>query len=347
MTAQQLDVSVVTPVKNEREALPELIRQIRTVLLAHGLSFELIVVDDGSDDGSWATICELCAVHEELRALRMRRNFGKATALRSGFAEARGQVVVTMDGDLQDDPEELPRFVAAVRGGTDVVSGWKRHRHDPFSKTAPSKLFNVVLRSISGVRLHDFNCGFKAYSAAAARALAPHVYGEMHRYLPVLAAAQGYSVSELEVHHRPRRFGKSKYGPGRMLAGALDLLTIVLLTRFRERPLHVFGLMAVASGLVAGAAVLPFLVAGSLSGIAAVALLGVMAIMGLLGTGLVCELVVSGHGPVDVSTRAVEAIRPSIRLAPVSAQPLAEHDASAVDTRLLVANGTEPADRSA
>ncbi len=341
MSPQILDVSVVTPVKDEEESLPELVRRIKAVLDAHGLSFELILVDDGSNDGSWLTIQELCAVHDELRALRFRRNFGKATALRSAFAEARGQVVVTMDADLQDDPDELPRFIEAVRAGSDVVSGWKRERKDPLSKTLPSKVFNQVLRSVSGLRLHDFNCGFKAYSAAAARALSPHVYGEMHRYLPVLAAAQGYSVSELEVRHHPRRFGKSKYGPGRVLAGAMDLLTVILLTRFRERPLHVFGLMATFSGLVAMAAAVPFLVTGSPIGVAGVGLLGMIAVVGLLGTGLVCELVVSGHGPVDVSTRTVEAIRPSTRLAPVQTPALAEDDAAAVDTRLLVADGTD------
>ncbi len=341
MIAEHIDVSVVAPVKNEQDALPELVRRIKSVLDAHDLSFEVILVDDGSDDDSWLTIQELCALHEELRALRFRRNFGKATGLRSGFAEARGQVVVTMDADLQDDPDELPRFVAAVRQGSDVVSGWKRERKDPISKTAPSKVFNFVLRTVSGLRLHDFNCGFKAYSASAARALSPHVYGEMHRYLPVLAAAQGYSVSELEVRHHPRRFGKSKYGPGRVLAGAMDLLTVILLTRFRERPLHVFGLMAIFSGLVALAVGLPLLVAGSATGVGVVALLGVMAVVGLLGTGLVCELVVSGQGPVDVSTRTVEAIRPSTRLAPVPMHRLAENDAAAVDTRLLVGDGAE------
>ncbi len=341
MTPQPLDVSVVTPVKNEQESLPVLVRRIKSVLDEHHLSFELILVDDGSDDDSWLTIQELCALHDELRALRFRRNFGKATALRSAFAEARGQVVVTMDADLQDDPDELPRFVQAVRAGSDVVSGWKRERKDPLSKTAPSKVFNKVLRSVSGLRLHDFNCGFKAYSAAAAHALSPHVYGEMHRYLPVLAAAQGYSVSELVVRHHPRRFGKSKYGAGRVLAGAMDLLTVILLTRFRERPLHVFGLMAVVSGLVTVLATVPFVVAGSLTGFAGVALLGMVAVVGLLGTGLVCELVVSGHGPVDASTRTVEAIRPSTRLASVPMPELAEHDATTVDTRLLVADGAD------
>ncbi len=341
MTPQTLDVSVVTPVKNEQESLPVLVKRIKSVLEAKDLSFEVILVDDGSDDDSWVTIQELCAVHHELRALRFRRNFGKATALRSAFAEARGQVVVTMDADLQDDPDELPRFVQAVRSGSDVVSGWKRERKDPLSKTAPSKVFNYVLRSVSGLQLHDFNCGFKAYSAAAARALSPHVYGEMHRYLPVLAAAQGYTVSELEVRHHPRRFGKSKYGPGRVLAGAMDLLTVILLTRFRERPLHVFGLMAAFSGAVAILAAVPFAVTGSPTGIAVVALLGMMAFVGLVGTGLVCELVVSGQGPVDVSTRTVEAIRPSVRLASIPMPALAEEDAVAVDTRLLVADGAD------
>jgi len=303
-----VQVSVVVPLKNERDALGELTARIVDVL-GERLAFELILVDDGSDDDSWSVILELCAEHREVRAIRQRRNFGKAAALRAGLAAARGDVVVTMDGDLQDDPDEIPRFLAELGRGFDVVSGWKRVRHDPLSKRLPSRFFNWVVRRASGLPLHDFNCGFKAYSAQAADVLTAHAYGEMHRYLPVLLSAQGFRVGEIEVRHHARPFGSSHYGVGRMLAGGFDLLTVVLLTRFRYRPLHAFG------GLGAAAFAATALLAAGLglagearAGLATLAL-GVLAAVALVATGLICELIVQGLGPAENESRIAEAVR--------------------------------------
>lgn len=304
-----LDVSVVVPIKDERESVAELASRVADVLRGEGHSWELIFIDDGSTDDSWTSVLELCADYPEVRAVRHRRNFGKAAGLSTGFAFARGRAIVTMDGDLQDDPVELSRFLAALEGGRDVVSGWKRVRHDPWSKRLPSKLFNAVTRRISGVPLHDFNCGYKAYSRQAVDALAPYVYGEMHRYLPVLLAAQGFRVGELEVRHHARAHGRSKYGAGRLLAGACDALTVVLITRFRERPLHVFGATALAiflATLVAGGG-LAF--TGAFAGAIGALVTGTAAAASLVGAGLISELVVHGLGPAQAASRMVEAVR--------------------------------------
>jgi glycosyltransferase involved in cell wall biosynthesis len=292
-----VDVSVVVPIKNERGTLAELAEQVADRCRTAGRSFELIFVDDGSDDGSWPAILELCAEHAEIRAFRQRRNFGKAAALNIGFTHARGEIVITMDGDLQDDPAEIPRFLETIAAGYDAVSGWKKNRHDPLSKRLPSRLFNAVLRAVSGLKLHDFNCGFKAYSRESVMSLLPYAYGEMHRYLPALLAAHGFRVGEIEVRHHARRYGSSKYGAGRMLAGALDMLTVVLLTRFRYRPLHAFGAIAMGLGLVAVAIALWFgVVDGStLHAVEAVAV-GAVAVVLLLCAGLICELFVHALG---------------------------------------------------
>jgi glycosyltransferase involved in cell wall biosynthesis len=291
-----VDISVVVPVKNERGTLAELVERVAERCRTGGRSFELIFVDDGSDDGSWPAILELCAEHPEVRAFRQRRNFGKAAALNLGFTHARGQVVITMDGDLQDDPAEIPRFLETIAGGYDAVSGWKKDRKDPLSKRLPSRVFNAVLRSVSGLELHDFNCGFKAYSREAVTSLLPYVYGDMHRYLPALLAAQGFRVGEIEVRHHARRYGSSKYGAGRMLAGALDMLTVVLLTRFRYRPLHAFGRAAMALVLVALAIALGLGVDGAPRHAVEVLAVAAVAVVLLLCAGLICELFVHALG---------------------------------------------------
>jgi hypothetical protein len=309
LTPWSPECSVVVPLKDESESLPELVNRITATLRAEGRRFEVILVDDGSTDDSWSVLCALCGDHPELRGMRLRRNFGKATALGVGFSVARGQTVITMDADLQDDPDELPRFLAAVADGADVVSGWKVKRLDPLGKRLPSKVFNAVVRHVSNVDLHDFNCGYKAYSASAIAALRPYVYGEMHRFLPVLAAAQGYRVGELAVRHHPRRHGRSKYGVRRMLSGACDLLTVMLISRFRERPLHVFGTFA-ALALFAALAITTGLVATGADGAAlAVLAAGLTIGVGSVGAGLVCELVVHGFGPLEVQSRLTEAVR--------------------------------------
>ncbi len=246
-------LSIVIPVMNEEGNLHELHRRLTTVLERISLPYQIIFVDDGSRDGTWPLIRSLCEADRHIIALRHRRNFGKAQALANGFAVAQGDVVITMDGDLQDDPDELPRFLAKLDEGYDLVSGWKQRRQDPLGKTAPSKLFNWTVRKVSGVPLHDFNCGFKAYRREVTRSI--RLYGELHRFTPVLADAEGFRVTELPVKHHPRTWGSSKYGYKRLVKGFLDLLTVIFLTNYRQRPMHLFGmpgLLALAIGVVLG-----------------------------------------------------------------------------------------------
>ncbi len=236
-----MDISVVIPLLNERESLPELIARLTDVLTGlPGRSWELILVDDGSSDGSHELIRDVSARDPRIRFIRFRRNFGKSDALHAGFAAARGEIIFTMDADLQDDPKEIPRFLELLdAGGWDLVSGWKKVRHDPVSKTLPSRLFNRVTSAASGVRLHDFNCGFKCYRRAVVEAL--EVYGELHRFLPALAHMKGFRVTEMVVEHHARRFGSSKFGLNRFINGFLDLLTVVFTTRYLKKPMHFFG----------------------------------------------------------------------------------------------------------
>ncbi|MDX1548480.1 MAG: glycosyltransferase family 2 protein, partial [Rhodothermales bacterium] len=235
------DVSIVVPAFEEEASLPELARQIRAVCEAEGLAFEVWMIDDGSRDGTWAAIRRLHAEDGRFAGLRFRRNYGKSAALDAGFARVRGRYVVTMDADLQDDPAEIPALVAMLRDERyDLVSGWKKTRHDPVSKTIPSRFFNAVTRVVSGIPLHDFNCGLKAYQRDVVKHI--HVYGEMHRYLPLLAKWEGYDrIGEKVVRHRARRFGRTKFGLERFIRGFLDLISVAFLTRFAARPMHFFG----------------------------------------------------------------------------------------------------------
>jgi dolichol-phosphate mannosyltransferase len=232
-------VSLVIPVSNEAESLPPLFAEIDAAVSALGRPFEIIVVDDGSEDASWAAIARKAKDDSRYCGIRFRRNFGKAPALAAGFAKSHGRIVLTLDADLQDDPVEIPRFLAAIDGGLDVVSGWKKIRHDPWHKVFPSRVFNAVVSRVTGVPLHDHNCGFKAYRADALREI--RLYGELHRFVPVLAAARGFRVGELVIHHRPRKFGHSHYGVRRFVKGFLDLVTVRFLTAFGRRPQHVLG----------------------------------------------------------------------------------------------------------
>lgn len=234
-------ISVVIPVLNEEASLPELHRQLSEVATREGLELELIFVNDGSTDGSWSTIEGLHRNDRRVRGINFRRNFGKAAALDAGFKAARGRIVVTMDADLQDDPAELPKFLRLLDAGNDVVSGWKRRRHDPWHKVGPSRVFNSLVSWMTGVRLHDHNCGFKAYRREIFDEI--RLYGELHRFVPVLAAARGWKVTETEVHHRPRTHGSSKYGIERIPKGFLDLLTVKFLTGFGQRPQHMLGMI--------------------------------------------------------------------------------------------------------
>ncbi len=231
-------LSIVVPVFNEAGSLEPLYEEIAVALGPLG-AFEVVFVDDGSTDGSISVMERLAAGHDNVRIVRLRRNFGKAAALTHGFAEARGDVIVTMDGDRQDDPAEVPKLLAKLDEGYDLVSGWKQSRQDPISKTVPSKLFNWTVRKSTGVSLHDFNCGLKAYRSAVTEHV--KVYGELHRYMPVLASDLGFRVAEVKVSHRRRTSGASKYGWRRYARGYLDLLTVLFLGRYRQRPQHLFG----------------------------------------------------------------------------------------------------------
>lgn len=233
------DVSFVIPLKNEVETIESLYKGIVENTSPLGLSFEIIFIDDGSTDGSFELIKRLGKEDSRVKGVRFRRNFGKSSALSAGFKLAKGSIVITMDADLQDDPTEIPRFIEMINKGYDVVSGWKKIRHDPPSKTLPSRFFNKLTSWLTGVKIHDFNCGFKAYRNEVVKSL--DIYGELHRYIPALAYSKGFTVGELVVTHHPRRFGTSKYGWERLFKGFLDLFTVVFLTRFIKRPMHVFG----------------------------------------------------------------------------------------------------------
>ncbi|HMC90159.1 MAG TPA: glycosyltransferase family 2 protein [Gemmataceae bacterium] len=243
-------ISVIIPVYNERESLPVLLGEIDQAARDGRLDLEVVFVDDGSRDGSWQVIAELAEKSPWMHGLRLRKNFGKAAALSAGFHAAGGELILTMDGDLQDDPAEIVSFLAAMQKGHDVVSGWKRTRHDPWHKVWPSRLFNFLVSVLTGVRLHDHNCGMKCYRAEVCREI--RLYGELHRFIPVLAAARGFKVGEIEIRHRPRRFGHSKYGMRRFVKGFLDLLTVKFLTGFGQRPQHLLGSIGLLSFVAGG-----------------------------------------------------------------------------------------------
>jgi glycosyltransferase involved in cell wall biosynthesis len=234
------DLSVVVPVYSEAESLPELAAQIRAAMDGAGLDFEVWLVDDGSTDDSWAVIERLHAEDGRFRGVRFRRNYGKSAALAAGFARAGGRFVATLDADLQDDPAELPAMVARLDAGADLVSGWKKRRNDPLEKTIPSRFFNAITRWLSGIPLHDFNSGIKAYRCEVVKSV--RVYGELHRYIPLLAKWEGYGrIEEQVVQHHARKYGTTKFGLERYLRGFLDLITVVFLTRFARRPMVFFG----------------------------------------------------------------------------------------------------------
>ncbi len=248
--APAVSLSAVVPAWNEAESLPELHRELAEALDRLGRPWEAIYVDDGSRDGTDAVIERLAAADPRVRGVSFRNNFGKSAALATGFRLARGEWVVTLDADLQDDPAELPRLVEALEGGLDLVSGWKLNRQDPPTKTLPSKLFNLVTSAVAGVRLHDFNCGFKLYRREVTEALP--IYGELHRFLPALAHWRGFRVGEVTVRHRARRHGRSKFGAARFVNGLLDLIAAAFISTSALKPLHVFGRIGLLLLLVGG-----------------------------------------------------------------------------------------------
>lgn len=239
----QMDVSVVIPLLNEDESLAELHSWIVEIVTSHNLTCEIIFVDDGSTDHSWQVIEEISRKDPNVRGIKFRRNYGKSAALNSGFRAARGEVVITMDADLQDSPEEIPELYKMIsQEGFDLVSGWKKRRHDPFSKTIPSRFFNWVTRKTSGIKLHDFNCGLKAYKLEVVKSI--EVYGEMHRYIPVIVNYAGFTrIGEKVVSHQSRKYGVTKFGLDRFVKGYLDLLSITFVSKFGRRPMHFFGMI--------------------------------------------------------------------------------------------------------
>ena len=246
-----MDISIIVPLLNERESLPELVSRIDGVMKENGFSYEVIMVDDGSDDGSWEEIQRLSASNSAIRGICFRRNYGKSAALYCGFARAQGDVVVTMDADLQDFPEEIPEMYRMIKEeGWDIVSGWKKHRKDnALTKNLPSKLYNATARRITGIKLHDMNCGLKAYKNEVVKNI--EVYGEMHRYIPYLAKNAGFSrITEKPTQHAKRKFGKSKFGLDRFVNGFLDLMSLWFLSRFGKKPMHFFGYSGIFMFLV-------------------------------------------------------------------------------------------------
>ncbi len=238
-------ITFVVPAFNEEDSVETLHSEILDVCQEHGYEFEIIFVDDGSTDKTWPKLKKLAESHPDTQALRFRRNFGKAAALRAATQEATRELVITMDADLQDDPAEVPNLIAELDNGFDVVSGWKKVRNDPIGKTLPSKVFNAMVSYLTGVRLQDHNCGFKVYRREVFDEV--KLYGEMHRFVPVLAASRGFRISQVAVNHRARQFGESKYGWNRLPKGFLDLLTVSFLTGFNQRPQHVLGFAGLIS----------------------------------------------------------------------------------------------------
>jgi glycosyltransferase involved in cell wall biosynthesis len=292
-------LSVVVPVYNEERSVELLYDEVAAALDPLDQEWEAVFVDDGSTDGSFAALTRLHARAPNVRVVRLRRNFGKAAALAAGFAQTSGDLIATLDADGQDDPAELPRLLAKLDEGYDLVSGWKMRRRDPWRRRIVSRIFNAVTGWISGVRLHDMNCGFKAYRAEVVRGMP--LYGELHRFIPVLAHERGYRVTELAVNHRPREHGRSRYGIERYLRGFFDLITVTFMGRYRHRPLHLFGGLGLALGAI-GFLICTYLTilwfAGSAIGHRPLLTLGVLLVvvgMQFLSLGLIGEMITTHH----------------------------------------------------
>ncbi len=306
---------MVIPLFNEEESLPELYQGIIRELSSHSGDLEIIFVDDGSTDGSFSTLKRLQNRDPRIRIIRFRRNFGKSAALAAGFRHARGEVIVTMDADLQDRPREVGKLLDRLEQGYDLVSGWKVKRQDPWRKRAASRIFNFVTALLTGVPLHDLNCGLKAYRREVIREL--KVYGEMHRFIPVLASYRGFRIGEVPVDHAPRAYGRSKYGAGRFLGGFFDLLTVIMLTRYNSKPLHVFGILGVVL-LLAGFSIQAYLTVGWFQGRwiedRPLFMLGILLlIMGVqfIFFGLLAEMIAySSRREGDYSVREVRVVEP-------------------------------------
>ncbi len=303
-------ISIVIPLHNEERSIALLYDELQAALEPLGQEWEAVFVDDGSVDGSFAALTRLHDANENVRVVRLRRNFGKAAALAAGFSQACGEIVVTIDADLQDDPAEIPRLLVKLDEGFDLVSGWKTRRRDPLRRRVLSRIFNWVTGRMSGLRLHDMNCGLKAYRAEVVRGMP--LYGELHRFIPVLAQYRGFRVAELPVNHRPREHGRSRYGVERYIRGFLDLLTVSFIGRYRHRPLHLFGGLGLILGLL-GAAILVYLTVvkalGHAIGERPLLTLGVLlVVVGLqfFSLGLISEMLTSQHEETAVGRQQAE-----------------------------------------
>lgn len=328
-------LSIIVPVLDERDSLAQLHAEIVGCCEDHGIEFEIIFVDDGSRDGSWGVIDELSKQDRRVSGIRFRRNFGKAAALTAGMQSAGGDLLMMLDADLQDDPAEIPRFLEKLGEDHDVVNGWKVRRLDPWHKVYPSKVFNWMVGRLTGLHLHDHNCGFKLFRSDVAAEI--RIYGELHRFIAVLAAARGFRVAELDVHHRPRRFGRSKYGVRRFLRGFLDLLTVTFLTGFGLRPQHVLGaagllffmLGALGLGYLSVVWILTNLAGMGFAPIGTRPLLAYSVASLLLGThaislGLLAELIVAYAGR-DAETYSIAERTSSRHGGPISVAAAPEH----------------------
>jgi len=329
-------LSLVIPVYNEADSLAPLLDEVDAALHELDRRYEVVFIDDGSTDGSFAEMERLAAARDDVRIVKLRRNFGKAAALAHGFAAVRGDIVVTMDGDRQDDPGEIGKLIAGLDEGYDLVSGWKQARQDPASKTLPSRFFNWTVRRTTGIPLHDFNCGFKAYRREVADSVA--VYGELHRYIPVVAAQQGFRVGEVRVAHRRRTAGRSKYGWQRFARGYLDLLTVLFLGRYRSRPQHLFGgigtLLFLAGLIISVYLTIDKLAFGHPLSDRPLLLLGVLLIVvgvQLVSLGLLSELIVNSRARSGPDPAWVErVIEPGEARAPEALAGDGQGDAGAV-----------------
>jgi len=309
------EISIVIPAYNEAENLPLLCNEIAAIMKNITGDYEIIIVNDGSSDKTQEVIEKLSQDdHDHIKGIQFRSNFGKASALKAGFNEARGEIIFTMDADLQDDPKEIPNFIVKINEGYELVSGWKQNRKDSFIKNTSSKFFNFVTSLFSRVHLHDFNCGFKAYKSEVAKGL--DLYGQLHRYIPVIARNQGYKIAEIPIHHRKRKFGKSKYGPIRFLNGFLDLLTVMMLTKYFKRPAHFFGglgSIALIIGFFIGLYITYLrLFTGSIQSRLPLFIAGILLIMvgfQLLSLGLIGEMFVKNYAKEDESLKIKKTIK--------------------------------------
>jgi glycosyltransferase involved in cell wall biosynthesis len=291
-----MKISIIIPVYNEEKTIKKLTNQIINVFNKSAIkSFEIIFIDDGSNDNSWEEI-SLLSKYKFIKAYQLRKNYGKATALMLGFKKAEGDIVITIDGDLQDDPIEIPKFINKINNGFDLVSGWKVKRHDPISKTFPSKVFNKLLSISFKTTLHDMNCGYKAYTKEAVASI--NIYGELHRFIPILLANKGFKITEIRVIHHSRKYGKSKYGFSRFLKGFIDLLTVLFTTKYLNRPGHLFGTMAFIFGIIGSSSLfylfIQWLIGNRPIGDRPLLLFGILMMMlstQLLSTGLLAELI--------------------------------------------------------